>query len=439
MDSIISNLPLGPSIVGTEVLPADNSTETAQYTFNSLKTWILGSGLSAILSVGNATGSNTIVFSQGTANTVPILNGSKQLVSSTVTSTELGHLSGSSGNVQTQIDALNTAISVLNTGVYWKEPVRAATTGNLTSLAGLLTVDGVSLVANDRILVKNQTSAELNGIYLVKSGAWTRTTDFAAGGKLAGARVSVNEGSTNADKMFNCTNDDPITLGADAIVFVESGGTTLSGTLNRITISGGVVDISSSYVGQNTITTLGTITTGTWQGSSISTTYTAAKIKGSVTAATGLVVYGTGNADEVATDADFTYLNKAITIKGSRSAGNNVGATFWNTHGTGVSVVNFLNNTNKQCYIGMYGDSTSYKVMGGSDLVFYMEAGGTTRHISFLNDHASGDIRFAAGGGSSAHFTIKSSGRINMSSLPTSSAGLSSGDLWNNAGVINIV
>jgi hypothetical protein len=63
----------------------------------------------------------------------------------------------------------------------------------------------------------------------------------------------------------------------------------------------------------------------------------------------------------------------------------------------------------------------------------------TAGNISILNDFATGNINFAAGGSSTAHMTIKSNGRINMSSLPTSATGLSSGDLWNDGGTLKIV
>jgi len=79
---------------------------------------------------------------------------------------------------------------------------------------------------------------------------------------------------------------------------------------------------------------------------------------------------------------------------------------------------------------------TPYKTIAASDFGHYNATAGD---ISFLNDFASGAIKFAAGGSSTVHMTIKSNGRINMSSLPTSSSGLATGDLWNDAGTIKIV
>jgi hypothetical protein len=80
--------------------------------------------------------------------------------------------------------------------------------------------------------------------------------------------------------------------------------------------------------------------------------------------------------------------------------------------------------------------TTAYKILLANDSYIY---NATSGDISILNDVATGNIKFAAGASSTAHMTIKSNGRINMSSLPTSSTGLSTGDLWNDAGTIKIV
>ena len=80
-------------------------------------------------------------------------------------------------------------------GFAWKAPVRAATTANIT-LSGTQTIDGVALVAGDRVLVKNQSTASGNGIYLVASGSWTRSTDFDTAAEMLGAAVFVSEGAT---------------------------------------------------------------------------------------------------------------------------------------------------------------------------------------------------------------------------------------------------
>src|SRR5262245_40188698 len=73
----------------------------------------------------------------------------------------------------------------------FKDSVRAATTANIT-LSGAQTIDGVSAIAGDRVLVKDQTTGSQNGIYVVASGSWTRATDFDTSGEVtAGCVVPV--------------------------------------------------------------------------------------------------------------------------------------------------------------------------------------------------------------------------------------------------------
>jgi hypothetical protein len=91
-------------------------------------------------------------------------------------------------------------------GLAWKDSVRVATTAN-TALSGLLTIDGVTLVANDRILVKNQGTVAENGIYVAASGAWARSFDADAADELDSAAVFIEEGSTQANTMWTQTGD----------------------------------------------------------------------------------------------------------------------------------------------------------------------------------------------------------------------------------------
>jgi len=115
----------------------------------------------------------------------------------------------------------------------WKIAVRAATTGNIT-LSGLQTIDTIVLADGDRVLVKDQTTASENGIYIVRGGiVWTRTEDLEPGTGAAATTVFVNEGGTNADTTFVCTNDPGSDIvGTDDLVFSESSGGGGSLTLN---------------------------------------------------------------------------------------------------------------------------------------------------------------------------------------------------------------
>ena len=112
-------------------------------------------------------------------------------------------------------------------GLSWKQPVRVATTANGTlasAFQNAASVDGVSLVTGDRILIKNQTTQTENGIYTVNaSGAPTRAIDSDSTGELQAATVYVVAGTTNADKSFTQTTDNP-TIGSSNIVWAQVGG-----------------------------------------------------------------------------------------------------------------------------------------------------------------------------------------------------------------------
>jgi hypothetical protein len=114
--------------------------------------------------------------------------------------------------------AFKSYVDNLYSGIKWKSPVKVATTANIT-LSGEQTIDGV-LTSVSRVLVKNQSTASENGIFVTGPGAWTRATDADSASELEGAAVLVQEGTTNGDKMFTQTSDN-ITLGSTNIVWTQ--------------------------------------------------------------------------------------------------------------------------------------------------------------------------------------------------------------------------
>ncbi|TXG80174.1 MAG: hypothetical protein E6R13_08615 [Spirochaetes bacterium] len=105
-------------------------------------------------------------------------------------------------------DAVNKAYAdALVQGLDIKQSVRAIATTNVASLSGPQTIDGVSLVAGDRVLLTTQTTSTQDGIYVVAAGAWSRATDFAIGSTVAGAFMFVEEGTAYADTGWVCTNN----------------------------------------------------------------------------------------------------------------------------------------------------------------------------------------------------------------------------------------
>ena len=186
------------------------------------------------------------------------------------------------------------------------QPASATGVGaTLTANAnGALSVDSVAVALNDRILVQHQgtgtETAAHNGIYTVTtlgtgSAAWvlTRATDFDENDEVtASAFVFVEAGTINADSGHVVNTDGAITFASDTFSgvgwsqFSGAGQVTAgngltkagniihaAGTTNRISVGADAIDIDSGYVGQDTITTLGTIGTGTWNGTAINATY----------------------------------------------------------------------------------------------------------------------------------------------------------------------
>src|SRR5262245_60351882 len=147
-------------------------------------------------------------------------------------------------------DATNkTYVDNLLAGLSWKDPVRIATTANITQ-SGLTAIDGVTPLGGDRVLCKDQTTANQNGIWVASSGAWTRATDADAGTEMEQAAVFVMEGTANADKAFVCTTNAPITIGSTNLTFVQFGGG------NAITAGAGLTGTTTFDVvaGDNSLT-----------------------------------------------------------------------------------------------------------------------------------------------------------------------------------------
>jgi hypothetical protein len=116
-------------------------------------------------------------------------------------------------------DVVNkTYLEFFAAGISWKQPVLCGTTANIT-LSGLQTIDGVTVVAGNRVLVKNQTTTSQNGIYLASATAWSRAPDADTWDELVSALVFVESGSTLAGSAWYCTIQRGGTLGTTAITW----------------------------------------------------------------------------------------------------------------------------------------------------------------------------------------------------------------------------
>lgn len=293
-----------------------------------------------------------------------------------------------SGTNTTQLattEFVTAAVDAARSGLDVKASVKVATTENIT-LSNTQTVDGVALSVGDRVLVKDQSTASQNGIYVVSSAAWARATDADADAEVtAGMFTFVEQGTVNADAGFVLSTDGPIVVGTTALTFTQFSGAgqivagtgltktgntlnvgagtgitvnaddvaltgqalafhnlatngivartgsgtvaarTVTGTANRTTVTNGdgvsgnpTVDIASTYVGQTSITTLGTITTGVWNGTTVAV---ANGGTGLTTATARGIIYGNGTSAMGVTAAS--------TIDGSFLRGDASGNPYW--------------------------------------------------------------------------------------------------------------
>jgi len=416
-------------LISAALSTSDNSTKVATTQFVKSQGYLLGNELITVSGDATGSGTNSLVLTLATVNAsvgtftkvtvdakgrvtsattlsasdIPTLTASKISDFDTqVRTNPLNLLAVPTGNVSLnsfkltnlaeptsdQDAATKGYVDAVATGLDVKDSVRVATTANVSLGAAPLVVDGITLVQGNRVLVKNQTAAEQNGIYVVTTagtganGVWSRANDFAGSATVtAGAFTFVEEGAANADSGWVLTTDNPIVVGTTPLIFAQFSGAgqvvagdglvkvgniinvgegtglqvnadtvqlagqalalhqlatdglvvrtgagtvaarTLTGTSNRVTITNGdgiagnpTLDIASTYVGQASITTLGTISTGVWQGTAVGLAYGGTGANLSATA-DGSIYKKSGTALVTAT-AGVDYLNDQSTING---------------------------------------------------------------------------------------------------------------------------
>ena len=305
-----------------------------------------GAGIAEALTVSESNGTVTLTLNVADTDSAGLLPAAMwQMLTDATDSATANKLVKRDGNgnlkVATPTDDAHAAtkgyVDAARSGLDVKQSVRAATTVAVLLASGLEngdTIDGVTLATGDRVLVKNQSTASENGIYVVQStGAAVRATDFDGAGEVSGGAFTfVEDGTTNADSGWVVTSDGAITVGTDAIDFAQfsgagqitagdgltKSGSTINavGTASRITVNADSIDIASTYVGQSSITTLGTIATGTWNGTDIAIADggTGASTAGDARTNLGLAI----GTDVQAYDADLA------AIAGLTSAANKV-------------------------------------------------------------------------------------------------------------------
>lgn len=242
----------GNFLVGNGSNAATSVTPTGDVTFDNTGAFAIGASKVTSSMIVDGTIVNADVNSSAAiaVSKLAAVTASKALASdssgfvsaTSVTSTELGYISGVTSAIQTQLNtkAATTYVDAAVEGLTWKTAVRAASTANVSVSSSPSSIDGVTLSANDRVLLKNQTAPAENGYYYFTSAgaALTRTNDGNAWAEIVGSVVYVEEGSTNAAGKYVNTNVNGGTLNTTAITFTTFSAPTAitgSGTSNYVT------------------------------------------------------------------------------------------------------------------------------------------------------------------------------------------------------------
>jgi hypothetical protein len=263
------------------------------------------------------------------------------IINSTINSTTIGATTPSSAAFTTATvstapvsgnDVVNkTYLDYFATGLSWKQPVNCGTTANIT-LSGLQTLDGVTVVAGDRVLVKNQSTASQNGIYLASATAWSRAPDADTWDELISAICFVESGSTLAGSAWYCTVQPGGTLGTTAVTWsnFSVAATYTAGT--GLTLTDYVFSITNTGVAAAAYGSASKTLTATVNAQGQLTVLAASDIAIANTQVSGLGTMSTQAASSVAITGGTI---NGTTIGGTTAAA--VNATTFTGAGTGLT------------------------------------------------------------------------------------------------------
>lgn len=172
------------------------------------------------------------------------------------------NITGLANPVNAQDAATKSYVDSTAQGLDTKASCVAATTASIT-LVGAQTIDGIAVVAGDRVLVKNQTLPAQNGIYIVQTTAWTRSSDMSDWTQFPGAYVFIEQGSTLADTGWVCTVDSGGTLGTTPVTWAQFSGAGSYTAGTGLNLTGTIFSIANTAVttgSYGSASTVGTFT-----------------------------------------------------------------------------------------------------------------------------------------------------------------------------------
>lgn len=278
--------PVLGTATGTSLSVSGNLTSTAG-TISALALGgsLLASSTPAVLTAAGTSGVATVPARSDHAHPTTGLIGT----TTTATGTEIsgtfpllilgttGVTAGTYTRTTLTVDSKGRLSAASSTDNGWKDDVRAATTGTV-ALTGTQTIDGIALIAGDRVLVKDQATAANNGIYVVSATAWSRSTDADTAAEVSASAVNVLSGTTNGGNIYKTTFKSTDTLGSTSMTWyeiVDTGGAAFVGTITSTsTISAATLSSTGN------ITAVGTISAAALGSTLLSTTAPAALSSG---------------------------------------------------------------------------------------------------------------------------------------------------------------
>ncbi len=358
---------------------------TGQTTQQAALNAIAGAVTSGFFLRGNGT---DILMAGITANDVPTLTAAKISDFNTqVQTSRLDQMAAPTSSVSfnsqritavadptsAQDAATKAYVDATRQGLDVKDSVRVATTADIT-LSGTQTIDGIAVIAGNRVLVKNQSTASQNGIYVVAASAWSRSADANSASNISpGLFTFVEEGTVNADSGWVLTTDGTITVDTTSLTFVQFSGAGqiiagigLTKTGNTLDIS--TVPVANGGTGQTTYTN-GQLLIGNTTGNTLT--------KATLTAGSNVnITNGTGSITIASTDTTYT-AGTGLSLTGTTFAVSTVPVANGGTGLTSAAQGSVLVANTANTYTALDGG-------GGTDkLLLYT---GSTDTISWTNE-----------------------------------------------------
>jgi hypothetical protein len=320
------------------------------------------------------------------------------ITNSTLNSSPIGNTSPSTGvftNISTTTGTISTAptgatdiankqyVDYYAAGLSWKQPALTATSANIT-LSGLQTINGVTVVAGDTVLVKSQTNAAQNGIYIASSGAWTYSVGGDTWSEYVGAIIFISSGSLSGTAWY-CTAQPGGTLGVTAMNWSNFSVASSYTAGTGLTLTGTVFSITNTAVtpaAYGSATQVGTFTVNQQGQLTLAGNTTITPAVGSITGlgtgvATALAAGVTGSGNIVLATSP-TLVTPAL---GTPTSGNFGSGTFtWptfnqNTTGTAAKATNLAGGAAGSLPYQSALDTTTFLAAGTNGQVLTLASG----------------------------------------------------------------